>query len=74
MSENRGSEIIGAFIIGGLIGAALGMLFAPAAGSETREKLGEWFDENKTKAGEKLERLEGEIKKRKEQLLKSAEE
>lgn len=74
MAENRGSEIIGAFIIGGLIGAALGMLFAPAAGSETREKLGEWLDENKTKAKEKLDELEGEIKKRKEKLFKNAEE
>lgn len=74
MAENRGSEIIGAFIIGGLIGAALGMLFAPAAGGETREKLGEWFDEKKVKTREKLDKLEEEIKKRKEQLLKNAEE
>ena len=71
MSEHRGGEIIGAFIVGGLIGAALGMLFAPARGEETREKLGEWFDENKEKAKEKLEKLEAEIKQRKEHLLKT---
>ncbi|MDA8244962.1 MAG: YtxH domain-containing protein [Elusimicrobia bacterium] len=71
MSEHRGGEIIGAFIVGGLIGAALGILFAPARGEETREKLGEWFDENKAKAKEKLEKLEEEIKQRKDHLLKT---
>ena len=71
MSEHRGGEIIGAFIVGGLIGAALGMLFAPARGEETREKLGEWFDENKAKATEQQEKLEEEIKRRKDHLLKT---
>jgi gas vesicle protein len=38
--ENRSSESpVLAFILGGLIGASLGILFAPAAGKETREKL-----------------------------------
>jgi len=71
MSEHRGGEIVGAFIVGGLIGAALGMLFAPKAGKETREQIGEWMDETKEKAKEKLEKLEEEIKKRKEHLLKT---
>ena len=70
MSENRGGEIIGAFLVGGLIGAAIGILFAPKAGKETREQLGDWMDETKVKAKEKLEKLEQEIKVRKDQLLK----
>lgn len=70
MAENRGGEIIGSFLVGALIGAALGILFAPKAGKETREQLGDWMDETKEKAKEKLEKLEEEIKKRKEQLLK----
>lgn len=42
MSENRGStvlEVTLAFLLGGAVGAALGVLFAPAAGKETREKI-----------------------------------
>jgi gas vesicle protein len=70
MSENKGGEIVGAFIVGGLIGAALGILFAPASGKQTREKLGDWMDETKEAAKEKLEKLEEEIKRRKEHLLK----
>ncbi|MCX5786735.1 MAG: YtxH domain-containing protein [Elusimicrobia bacterium] len=70
MSENRTGEVVSAFLLGGLIGAALGILFAPASGKETREKVGDWMDETKEKAKEKLAKLEEEIKHRKDQLLK----
>jgi gas vesicle protein len=70
MADNSGGEIVGSFLVGALIGAALGVMFAPASGKQTREKLHDWMDENKEMAKEKLEKLEEEIKRRKEQLLK----
>lgn len=70
MSENRTGEVLTAFIIGGLVGALIGILFAPAAGKVTRERIGDWIDEKKEEAKEAIERLEEEIKKKKEELSK----
>ncbi|HOW88717.1 MAG TPA: YtxH domain-containing protein [Elusimicrobiales bacterium] len=70
MSEQRNGDVLTAFVLGGIIGAALGILFAPAKGKETREKINDWLEDTKEKAKEKLDTLEEEIKKRKEQLLK----
>ncbi|MBI4801970.1 MAG: YtxH domain-containing protein [Elusimicrobia bacterium] len=70
MSENRSGEIISAFLLGGIIGAALGILFAPASGKQTRTRVNDWLEDATEKTKEKLENLEDEIKKRKEQLLK----
>lgn len=33
----RGGSVLGAFLLGGLVGAVLGLLFAPRSGKETRE-------------------------------------
>lgn len=70
MSEHRGGDILTAFILGGIIGAALGILFAPASGRVTRERLNDWFEEKTEDAKEAIQKLEEELKRRKEQLTK----
>ncbi|MEW5950916.1 MAG: YtxH domain-containing protein [Elusimicrobia bacterium] len=71
MSEHRNGEVLTAFLLGGVIGAALGILFAPASGKVTRERLNDWLEEKGENAKEALEKLESEIKKKKEQLMKN---
>lgn len=47
--DRRGGSVFGAFLLGGLIGAVLGLLFAPRSGKEMRdmlaEKSGEYWGE-----------------------------
>ena len=84
--ENKGSESsILSFILGGLIGAFLGVLFAPAAGEETREKLRvlleqadaearklfEEFKEFKAKASETKGRILKKTRKKLGKITKS---
>jgi gas vesicle protein len=52
MYERRGGSVFGAFLIGGLIGAVLGLLFAPRSGKETRDMLGEKANDYWGEAGE----------------------
>ncbi|MDO8987983.1 MAG: YtxH domain-containing protein [Coriobacteriia bacterium] len=40
----RGGGVLGAFLLGGLIGGALGLLFAPRSGKDTRDMLAEGVD------------------------------
>lgn len=47
----RGESILGAFLLGGIVGAALGLLFSPRSGRENREfisaKAEEYWGEGK---------------------------
>jgi gas vesicle protein len=72
--ENKGSESpVLAFILGGLIGAFLGVLFAPAAGKETREKLRillEQADDETRKLFEEFKEFKGKAAEGKRRVLK----
>jgi gas vesicle protein len=48
----RGGSVFGAFLLGGLMGAVLGLLFAPRSGKETREMIAEKSGEYWGEAGE----------------------
>ena len=48
----RGGSVFGAFLLGGMVGAVLGLLFAPRSGKETRDMLAERADEYWGQAGD----------------------
>ncbi len=50
--DRRGGSVFGAFLLGGLIGAVLGLLFAPRSGKETREMIADKSGEYWGQAGE----------------------
>jgi gas vesicle protein len=60
MSDDRdsgASSIILSFLLGGLTGAALAMLYAPRSGRETREMLGERIRESAERGRELREKV-----------------
>jgi gas vesicle protein len=50
MSKN--ADFIAGLVVGGLIGAVIGILYAPKSGKETREEIGQKVDELLSKAKE----------------------
>jgi gas vesicle protein len=61
-STNTG-KLIGALILGAAIGGALGILFAPDKGSETRKKLSAKGDDLTDAMKSKLMAFQEEVKK-----------
>ena len=71
-SENDGSSFLTGLLLGGIIGAVLGLLFAPQPGEKTREQLRARADEfvslgrsaweeGKEAATQKSEELKGKL-------------
>lgn len=54
MSENNGNTLL-AFLLGGLIGAGLAFLYAPASGEETRRRIRERADKGVADLKERYE-------------------
>lgn len=70
MAENNSGDVILAFLLGGLIGAAVGILYAPKSGKETRAKLKDLSDD----LTEKFENLGDEIKSKAENIMPEVKE
>ncbi len=43
--DNKGAEILVSFLIGGIVGAGLAMLFAPQSGKKTRGQIVDLADD-----------------------------
>ena len=70
MSNNNGGDVLSSFLLGGLIGAAIGILFAPAAGKKTRKQVNDWIEDATDTTMDKIEDVEKVVKKGKEQIMK----
>ena len=66
--HNNSGETVLAFLLGGVVGAAIGILLAPASGEETRRKIGDWVDESRKKARDFVEKERDVLRSKKEQV------
>jgi gas vesicle protein len=77
MSEDKSGAggILLAFLAGGLVGAGLALLYAPASGRETREKIGGLAEDLKKKTeqftGDMKQKVEGFVEEERS-VLKAA--
>ena len=71
-TEDRGLGGALLFVTGAAVGAALGVLFAPRAGSETREQLTDWLKDRREKGSDLLHKVKDESFAKKEALIAAA--
>ena len=71
-NEDRGIAGALLFVTGAAVGAALGVLFAPRSGGETREQLFDWLKERREKGADLLHKVKDESLVKKEALISAA--
>lgn len=72
MADNRTESVFSAFLVGGIVGAALGMLLTPRSGKETRKRLTRWIDDTLDETKDTLETIQDELKYHKDHLVTKA--
>ena len=72
MSNDNDGNGLFYFLAGTVVGAALGVLFAPRAGEETREQLKDWMKERKEKGSDLLQKVKDESLAKKEAVVAAA--
>lgn len=65
MAKEKGSSFLDGLFFGGVLGAALGILFAPQTGDDTREKIKTKLNE----LGENSDQVVKELKENSEKVL-----
>jgi gas vesicle protein len=67
-NSNNTGKLVGALMLGALVGGALGLLFAPHKGSETRRRIAGEADDLTAGVKEKFEDFLNEIKSEMEKV------
>jgi len=68
MAENKLTKALPWFIGGVVVGAAVGVLYAPKKGEETRRDVAEWLRQKREETRELANRLKNRIPAKKEQV------
>ncbi|RMG45196.1 MAG: YtxH domain-containing protein [Acidobacteria bacterium] len=63
-ANDSGGSVLAGFLLGTIVGVAIGLLTAPKPGRETREDLARWADSAREKARERL----GDLQERAERV------
>ena len=69
MKDSGFGSFLAGVLIGGLIGAAIGLLLAPRAGDETREQVGEFVGEKRAAIGEAINEGRAAAEKARAEML-----
>lgn len=60
--EHGTGTVLLSFLLGGVVGAGVALLLAPRSGRETRQKIREFADDVRDRAGDLMEDVKGRVK------------